>query len=115
MKACRGGRPPGGRGATRCGWPCRAGAAGGPGERSARTSSTPWPILSIRRSLRRRSCPSSAGARTMSGWPSRSRSCPPTSLRRWPSRGTPSAAPPGTTSQAGRWPPPPRRSSPRRR
>ena len=31
MKACRGGRPAGGRGATRCGSPCRAGAAGVPG------------------------------------------------------------------------------------
>jgi hypothetical protein len=25
MRACRGGRPPGGRGATRCGSPCRGG------------------------------------------------------------------------------------------
>src|SRR6266705_901079 len=31
MKTCRGGRPPGGRGATRCGSPCRAAAAGVPG------------------------------------------------------------------------------------
>jgi hypothetical protein len=48
MRACRGGRPPGGRGAMRCGSPCRAGAAGVPGERSDRTSSALWPIRSIR-------------------------------------------------------------------
>ena len=47
MRACRGGRPAGGRGGTRCGSPCRAGAAGGPGEQSARTSSGPWPIPPI--------------------------------------------------------------------
>jgi hypothetical protein len=41
MKRCRGGRPPAGSGVTRCGSPCRAAAAGVPGERSARTRARP--------------------------------------------------------------------------
>jgi len=115
MKACRGGRPAGGRRATRCGSPCRAGAAGVPGERSARTSSAAWPMRSTRRSPRRRSPPSSAGALTTSGWPSRSQSSLRTWPMRWPSHGTPSTVPPAMTLQAGRWPPPRRRSSRSRR
>jgi len=44
MKACRGGRPPGGRPAIRCGSPCRAAMAGAPGEPSAATSNVPCAI-----------------------------------------------------------------------
>jgi hypothetical protein len=41
MAVCRGGRPAGGRGATRCSSACRAAAGGVPGERSARRAGQP--------------------------------------------------------------------------
>ena len=64
MKVCRGGRPAGGRRVMRFSSACRAAAGGVPGERSARTSSAASPVPRIRRSPRRRSRPSSAGALT---------------------------------------------------
>jgi hypothetical protein len=55
--ACREGRSLGGRGAMPCGRPCRAWAAGGPREPSARTSSAASANLPIRRLPGRKSHP----------------------------------------------------------